>query len=330
MIIHVSTLSLPPPACFLGPGNFSSFLHLCLSFLSNLIGTTGLDFTYGQYHVFAFLFLTQGLFFPCHTGHRIRLGAGRWRGRGICRRGTQSLRCSRTNRAPQKSPRSPGHRSSGNPLRLNGPAPLFAAVTLAKARTWCPRIWVLFWHSGHLHRDTVSSGRPDSGAPSGTCRQKMLGFPGAARLRSRNTAVLHRHAHPPDSLLGLRTPGRTEAKILPRNAGSEPCDLRTWRPSRSPRSGCPSSSSPAPPSGGSLSGGAGAHWPPGPPGLRPRQTRFSWKTRCSQGRQASVEGGGSISGDARERIESKVSPGLQTPVSRGKPWPWVGVGAACL
>ena len=26
------------------------------------------------------------------------------------------------------------------PLRLNGPAPLFAAVTLAKARTWCPRI----------------------------------------------------------------------------------------------------------------------------------------------------------------------------------------------
>ena len=115
MIIHVSTLSLPPPACFLGPGNFSSFLHLCLSFLSNLIGTTGLDFTYGQYHVFAFLFLTQGLFFPCHTGHRICLGAGRWRGRGICRRGTQSLRCSRTNRAPQKSPRSPSHRSSGNP-----------------------------------------------------------------------------------------------------------------------------------------------------------------------------------------------------------------------
>ena len=187
------------------------------------------------------------------------------------------------------------------------------------------------WHLGHVHQETVSSGRPESGALSGTCRQKDIGVPWSSPFKIRE------YGRPPIAAHVLLTPywafgllGRQKPRSFPETLDLSPVAVWTWHPSRSPWSGCPSACSPAHPSGGSLSGGAGAHWPSGWPGLRLWQTGFSWNTRCSQGRYISVEWGGSISDDARKRTESRTVLGLQMPISRGKPWPWVGAGAAYL
>ena len=178
------------------------------------------------------------------------------------------------------------------PLWLSGPAPLFAAVILAKARTWCPRIWVLFWHSGHLHRETVSSGRSDSGAPTGTCRQKMLGFPGAARLTSGNTAVLPSPRTSSWLPTGPADSWEDRSQDPPRKRGLwalRPADLASLP---EPPERVSKRLQPRAPLGRVPQRRGRSPLTPGPPGLRPQQTRFSWKTRCSRGRQASVEEGG--------------------------------------
>ena len=113
-------------------------------------------------------------------------------GRGSGKAGAMpgNLQGSGTSGAPEELRWGRRPRIHTDPLQPNGPTSLFPTLTLTKTHTWCLWIWVLFWPRTMSIRRQYPQDGPDSGSPSGTCRQKDLGFPGAAGLRFGNTAVL--------------------------------------------------------------------------------------------------------------------------------------------
>ncbi|KAI4552988.1 hypothetical protein MJT46_016282 [Ovis ammon polii x Ovis aries] len=89
---------------------------------------------------------------------------------------------------------------------------------------------------------------PDSGSPSGTCRQKDPGVPWSSQFKIR------KYGH---SLIGMHVLltsywacgflGRQKPRSFPETRALSPAAMWTWHPSQSPRSGYPRASSPAPP-----------------------------------------------------------------------------------
>ncbi|XDA87456.1 hypothetical protein R6Z07M_017136 [Ovis aries] len=89
---------------------------------------------------------------------------------------------------------------------------------------------------------------PDSGSPSGTCRQKDPGVPWSSQFKIR------KYGH---SLIGMHVLltsywacgflGRQKPRSFPETRALSPAAMWTWHPSQSPQSGYPRASSPAPP-----------------------------------------------------------------------------------
>ena len=145
----------------------------------------------------------------------------------------------------------------------------FPTLTLTKTHTWCPRIWVPFWPWATFIGRQYPQDCLDSGAPSGTCRQKDMGVPWSSRFNIRE------YSHSPIATHVLLTPywacgflGRQKPRSFPEMWALSSVTMRTWHPSRSPRAGVRAPPAPRP-LGRVPQQWAGAHWPPGRPRLRP-------------------------------------------------------------
>ena len=132
----------------------------------------------------------------------------------------------------------------------------FPTLTLAKTHTWCPRIWVPFWPQATSIGRQYLQDCLDSGAPSGTCRQKDMGVPWSSRFN------IQEYGRSPIATHVLLTPywacgflGGQKPRSFPEMWALSSVTMRTWRSSRSPQSGCPSASSPTPPREGPSAAG---------------------------------------------------------------------------